>query len=476
MPETIPLTAEERSELFQGLVGLPGPQFQRLIFTVNPPSGIVPPESAAQAERVTALLAWAKSPAGPGLLAIYKHLSDITKHPLGNFEALLLYEVLQHSLEACNAQGERERFDVAIKFTLDHCNPNGGDRSWRQQLIDLHTDRPQGPSGETDSKLVRFAVMLAWRKDTPEQVCPQLAAWVTRQHGNFQELLTRLTHEMQQKQVSASTVCDHLMVAVERVETSDHDLRVSIWAILEQDASDQESSDAVASSPLRELALEETLTESELPKFIYDRCRDKFGKKRIPTIHCFVPRDLFCCDLDMSPFGRLKERLGSIYPFVIRMNLQVHPIGQWYYDDWQEKWAEIGKALDRKTGDFFDDVDCQALPGDNDDALIDLVERLVAQNAAVLRNCTSFEELFELLVDEKDSALPVAVWSRDPALEDQLSNLQDCLVRTLPNRVQQERKRAKRARGQNVIGRHLCLVWEDPNVVPPNMQFDPEAC
>ena len=476
MPEKESLTTEERRELFQVLVSLPGPQFQQLVFIVNPPRGVVPPEPAAQATRVAALLDWAESITGSGLLAIYKSLSDITEQRLGNFEALLLYDMLKSCIEISGTKDERDRLKSVIELTLQRCNPNGGACSWRNQVLDIHLDRAPVVGWETESPLVYFAVMLAWMKDTPQRVHDQLEEWITHQNGNFPELLARLNREMKQQRVSASTVCEHLMVAVERVETSDNDLRVSIWAILEQESADKDSPNTAVSSPLREVVLDQTLKKSELPKFIYDRCRDKFGKKRIPAIHCFVPRDLICCDIDMQPFGRLQERLGSIYPFIIRTNLVVHPIGQWYYEDWQEKWTEIGKALDSQTGDFFDDVDCQALSDDNDDALIELIEGLASQNAVVLRNCDSFEDLFELLVEEKDSALPVAVWSRDPELEKDLPTLLDSLVRTFPNRVQQERQRAKQAREQNLIGCHLCLVWEDPAVVPPDMQFDPEAC
>jgi hypothetical protein len=44
-------------------------------------------------------------------------------------------------------------------------------------------------------------------------------------------LLERMTRQMKQQKVPSGNVYEHLMVAVERVETSLDELRVSVWAI-----------------------------------------------------------------------------------------------------------------------------------------------------------------------------------------------------------------------------------------------------
>jgi hypothetical protein len=62
-----PATGRDRGQLFQDLIDLPGPQFEQVLFTLNPPRGNVPDASAAQANRVMALLQWADSNIGPGL-------------------------------------------------------------------------------------------------------------------------------------------------------------------------------------------------------------------------------------------------------------------------------------------------------------------------------------------------------------------------------------------------------------------------
>jgi hypothetical protein len=159
--------------------------------------------------------------------------------------------------------------------------------------------------------------------------------------------------------------------------------------------------------------------------------------------------------------------LGSEYPFVIRTNLNMHPIGHYYYSDWHEKWEQIEAAFAKHTSDLFDSVDC-SLPDQ------DLIENLLTVNAAILQECDSVGDLFDTISEE--TALPVALWSRDLQFQGQLPDILDCVVETLHDRIRRERNTAHRSPSEQLLGRHLSLVWEDPKIVPPDMQFDPEAC
>jgi hypothetical protein len=61
------LSATERLQLIQTLNALPEPQFDELVFALQPPSGNIPGNSAPQGSRSAALLQWVESPIGPGL-------------------------------------------------------------------------------------------------------------------------------------------------------------------------------------------------------------------------------------------------------------------------------------------------------------------------------------------------------------------------------------------------------------------------
>lgn len=387
---------------------------------------------------------------------------------LKRLAAYSLHDVLQQGVSGCDLENDRYRLSRTIEAALRRCNPNGGEHPWVSQLIDLALDRPPLLGWEDVSPLIHFVVMLAWMEDTPKQVYDELKGWVEWHKVSFSKLLERLTRSMKQKKVSASNTCDHVLVTVEPVESqAQDDWRVSIWAIASQ------QSQATPRLPTA-IIQDEILTLHALPEFIQRQCRQRFGRQNIPLIHLFVPRKLICCDVEIQPFGRLQERLGSAYPVVIRTNLAVHPIGQWYYDDWQEKWKRIG--FDKPAHEEFKVVDCTPLSESDESRLLDLMDEVADQRAAILKRCEAVEELFELLAEEKDSALPVALWTRDSAFEEDLPTLLDSIMEAFPGRVQQERILTRRATQETLIGHHLSLVWEDPTIVPPDMQFDPEAC
>lgn len=71
------LSAAERLRLIQTLNALPGPQFDELLFALNPPSANVPGNAAPQGSRSKALLEWIESLIGPGLPELEAILESI---------------------------------------------------------------------------------------------------------------------------------------------------------------------------------------------------------------------------------------------------------------------------------------------------------------------------------------------------------------------------------------------------------------
>ncbi|MBD1877221.1 hypothetical protein H6F75_27440 [Nodosilinea sp. FACHB-131] len=70
------LSPGERLTLIKTLNALPGPQFDELIFALNPPPGNIPSNSAPQGDRSAYLLQWVESPIGPGLADLKAVLSS----------------------------------------------------------------------------------------------------------------------------------------------------------------------------------------------------------------------------------------------------------------------------------------------------------------------------------------------------------------------------------------------------------------
>jgi hypothetical protein len=65
--QTAPISSEDRRLLFSTATALSEHQFNELLFTLNPPKGLVPGRAAPQSNRVMALLEWVESSGGPGI-------------------------------------------------------------------------------------------------------------------------------------------------------------------------------------------------------------------------------------------------------------------------------------------------------------------------------------------------------------------------------------------------------------------------
>lgn len=73
------LTADDRLYLIQTINALPPTQFDELVYALNPPSGIIPGDSAPQGKQAKALLDWIESPSGCGLQKLDDILVKLVK-------------------------------------------------------------------------------------------------------------------------------------------------------------------------------------------------------------------------------------------------------------------------------------------------------------------------------------------------------------------------------------------------------------
>jgi vWA-MoxR associated protein C-terminal domain/Trypsin-like peptidase domain/vWA-MoxR associated protein middle region (VMAP-M) 1 len=385
--------------------------------------------------------------------------TQVLRDVLRRIKAFCLHDALTQNLDSCTNDQDRHLLNLAIIEALRYCNPNGVGHPWLNQFIDLSIDRAPVASWESAGRLVQFAMILVKMGGIRENTLYALKNWVENScHCDFKSLLWQITEEMTiNQEIPSDTIYQHLMVVVEETEVSINELRVSIWAVSNRDTYNPVN-------PPQPNVANKILRIADLPAFIREQIR-KFRKDPTPTIHLFLPRKLFGCDIEMRPCGSRVDVLGSIYEFVIRTNLNTHPIDyQNYYDDWIFKWQKIEVALKQQSNQLFKHVDCSQ-PEAN------LIREIAHINAAMLKNWHSSESIGDLfgLIGDDDVSLPVAIWSRDPQFQDNLSDVLDCVVKTLQDRVRQERSAAHESPSENLLGHHLSLLWEDPKVLPPGM-------
>jgi vWA-MoxR associated protein C-terminal domain/vWA-MoxR associated protein middle region (VMAP-M) 1/Trypsin-like peptidase domain len=451
-----------RSDAYRPKVLVAGGRFQLLKFgdpddeTIEPGFSGAPVWSEVK-KCVIGMVATAQNESTRGYPAAYAIPTKVLRPVLGKVKLVCLHDVLIQSLESCS-DDDRRQLQMLINSALRHCNPNGGDRPWQDQLIDLSTDRAPALGWENEGRLVQFAMMLVRMAGIRENTYYALKNWVKNVcHYDFNELLERIVCEMTQQRIPRSNICQHLMVVVEQIETSIDELRIAMWAV----------EDRNIYNPWLVTVEEESVTMAKLPAFIRYQIQKKFRKIPCPTIHLFLPRALFGSDIEMQPCGnRLGSVLGSEYSFIVRTNLKTHPIGWRYYDDWSAKWEYLETTFNDLACHVFKTVDCSL----SDKEIIEEIEQT---SIAVLQNWDSVNDLFGLIAEE--TALPVALWSRNPQFQDELPDMLDCVVRSLHDRIREKRETAHRSPSESLLGHHLSLVWEDPIIVPPDMQFDPEA-
>jgi hypothetical protein len=376
---------------------------------------------------------------------------------LKKIEAYYLYDILMHCLECCDRDDQKHQLKIAIDAIFRHCNPQTGDRSWLEQLVDLAIDRPPATGWDAEGRLVYLAMMLAWM-DVPVHVSEQIESWVMQFGFAFSELLVRIDREMKRKNILPSNTCQRLMVIVTPEESSPKQLRVSLLAVSDRETYNSQRPQKIGS--------EKKLSIAELPEFIWKQMHENLPNTPT-TIHLFVPRSLFDHGIEMMPRNKRGSILGSEYPFVIRTNPNTHPIESWNRGTWEQKWEKVMKDLENRTVDVLKSVDCSQPD-------VYLLDECKMVHAAMFQECSSAADLFDLIAEE--TVLPVALWSRDRQFQGQLPDILDCIVGTLHDRVRQERHTAFRSPAEKLLGHHLSLVWEDPKIVPPDEQFNQEDC
>jgi hypothetical protein len=119
--QAITMSASERFQLINTLNALTPVEFEVLITTLNPPSGLVPPSSAAQGLRSPALLQWIEGPTGPGVNELQAVLGQVM---VGASTAQKPNDSAQPSTNNTSGLSKKERLQKEIQMLetqLERC-------------------------------------------------------------------------------------------------------------------------------------------------------------------------------------------------------------------------------------------------------------------------------------------------------------------------------------------------------------------
>ncbi len=151
------MAPDERLQLFNNLSAISRQEFERLLFTLNPPAGLVPGPEASQMNRVKALLDWAEGSGGRGLdevQACFNQLRNGTLRHTFDFSGYLKF-VLQ---------------DARYKHVRDLYTETEVLIPLEAETVERQSLNEQRPDGdwqiEGQRKVKRFPVLKGLRKYT----------------------------------------------------------------------------------------------------------------------------------------------------------------------------------------------------------------------------------------------------------------------------------------------------------------------
>jgi hypothetical protein len=204
----------------------------------------------------------------------------------------------------------------------------------------------------------------------------------------------------------------------------------------------------------------------ELKKFI-DQCEN------LKQIQIFLPDKLMYHAVDYHDLslgeGDWKIKLGEQYELVIRSldRLQLsnkHVLKQ--------KWLNKGKIFQQRWEELAGSI---FINSDDKDEYETFDRRLNNDPRLIAVYFTNFIEVKQLKDHILLSGIPLALWIREQ-LPDNNQDTQDTIDNIINILKTQQLKdlpvQVKIEKGKNtIISKHLCLLWDDPNLLPPEQNL-----
>lgn len=197
-------------------------------------------------------------------------------------------------------------------------------------------------------------------------------------------------------------------------------------------------------------------------------------EKDIKQIHIFLPYELMNHDVDCWKLYEGEENtIGEYSEVLIRCSERLRGNDP-FIRRWKSKGEEMKNQLARNAANIF--YLC-----DKDDNCLE--SQCTRPNAIGVRIATVFQKDKPGKILWK-TGIPLALWIRKklPNIDNETvlnqlikgfdSEIDPILVRDIPRRVQDKRiESITYGRNSEHIGRNLCLLWDDPNLLPPQQQL-----
>lgn len=375
------------------------------------------------------------------------------------------FEQMQRAYKACFSESFFYDWENEIPDTVNELLEN---------MEDL-------PNPKYDEKLSQFVLCLLSDKDIPQISVNQLKQWGNQYINNFEQFLAKDSSQSQVKQEAISEIQPYLIVKLNTSQTYQNQYLVSSWLI--SDANNYNYKNNPDNCKFLKNIIDEeepkktAFTLEDIPKLLQSflsqqiKYLQEYHAAR-PIFIFFLPRKLLNEEIDKilpnQDGDDLRIPIGCEYCLILR---SVKRLEKTYSSrgDWLRKWKEINNNLEVICSEIFTYSDFETWQ--------DLFSYLEEDNAVAVRlNQIPYDDIFKVI---DRTAAPITVWLRknnfeSKTIQDNFELLLKCKINELPHQVKQLRLQSLRETGkQEHIGHHIALLWEDPYLRPPHMEYRP---
>ncbi|NEP52924.1 MAG: hypothetical protein F6K65_30635, partial [Moorea sp. SIO3C2] len=367
------------------------------------------------------------------------------------------------------------------------CCPNNLWDDWEDELPDSFyeilkklDDIPQATNDQ--KRIVKFVDRLLKTGDIPKQTGKELKQWIKENANNPSDLLPQTSsHSQNDQQPNLDDSQPYLLVKLDSSKQYQQQRQpnylVSAWfipdlsnydylrnhrncKILETPSADGESEQDVFSLEYLPKLLEFFL--DQLIKY----SRESYPE---PKIVFFLPYPLLKYEferIEIKDDDDLPIPIGSEYCVIFRSVKRLNKYR--HQGKWLKKWTQIQDNCQTicLMNFAFISFDCWQ------ELYADLEER---EAIAVKLHQPPCENILKVI---DRTAIPVVLWLRKNDFktincQEAIEQLLNCQINQLPEKVKQQRLQAfpKAKNKQEHIGHHLALLWEDPYLLPPQIDY-----
>jgi hypothetical protein len=345
---------------------------------------------------------------------------------------------------------EKNYFDEIKKAYFACCPKDLLD--WKPETIKEIIDNLKDIQEETiDIPLVRFVAYLL-RNNFPEKIVDDLLKWGKINSNHFPELLNKINNS--QVQNPEKPIPSYLLVKIEPSLQNPKRYLISGWFTPDERTDFKQQLEVINQA----VNLKDA---SGLLEDIINQMNIFINKSRLcmelPVIMFFLPNDLFNEPVDCWLYD--SQTIGSTYSVVIR---SCDRLKQEY--GFKSVWFEKWEKLNNSAYNTFISGDCQMLTAE------------LHKNVGFKWTQPISREIIKKL---NRTAIPVAIWLRKvpnkvPNIncDAELNALLNCTITDLLQKVVTKRAEAVDIPDKDQhIGHHLALLWENPYILPPTIEY-----